>query len=585
MSTSAPDFSELRVWLLGTAGLSERQYTHCLPALNEMLVESVADLEFLSRTLHFDEVFIGVTAPRVREALAAESARGCLTDATPATSARPAALADNSQKGRRSSPAASSTHLVVQAVEVSENEDPSHDVDAVVVVATPVREKKRPSEGLTAAEARAQAAREGLVFVTSSTSENGFHGVTFDRRKSLPYDAHIGQKTKGSFIGSFASAEEAALAVARHTGNTIERCVQAPGHSQGSRDALAKGRDALAKKRRKLCTVEIEAVECGSSVGVDTSTVDAVVVAHVDVGHLTGEEAIAQAECEGLVLVRSDHHASGYQGVKIDNRLGKTRKPYSAYMYANPGSKQRFLGSFATPEQAALVYARHAPDTPAVRKGYSAGSVAARLEIHTFTLVCERPGCDALVDLRCAKTAAKTAGRIAFVAGDGCGNRLCSRRLKDWRAYRFSVQQLKMAGQLQRGERKLIRWPADKEDKQLCLMPSSAAQDVAAGAIASAPAVLAPAAASAPTAVLVPAVTLAAVAVSDPAAASASAAVLAVLAPTDMPAPKNGMSRPRRRAAEANQSARQLHENDEDKEEEHEDTAEPAECGTSVITR
>jgi len=164
------------------------------------------------------------------------------------------ALPTHQHSARRSGPSHDkSMHWVVESVEVCENDDTLDDVEAVVVTASPVRRRKRVGECLTAAEARAQAARERLAFVTSSASATGFHGVTVDpRRPNFPYDAHAGVKTKGSFLGSFASAEEAALAVARHMGNTTERRVQV-GHAQASRGALAKGRSYTVICRRDGC--------------------------------------------------------------------------------------------------------------------------------------------------------------------------------------------------------------------------------------------------------------------------------------------------------------------------------------------
>ena len=86
---AAADESDVRSWLLGAVGLSEKQYKRCLPALEEALVETVADLEYLSRMAAFDAVFVGVTAPRVRDALAARAASSKAAPATPRPETEP----------------------------------------------------------------------------------------------------------------------------------------------------------------------------------------------------------------------------------------------------------------------------------------------------------------------------------------------------------------------------------------------------------------------------------------------------------------------------------------------------------------
>ena len=127
----------------------------------------------------------------------------------------------------------------------------------------------------------------------------------------------------------------------------------------------------------------------------------------------------------------------------------------------------------------------HAPGERA-RPGFASGSVAARLDIHKFALQCSRPTCRALVDLRSALAAATAAGRMSFVAGDGCGSRACSRSL-DWRARRFGVQQRKVAKQLLDGARVLMAWPADKKDKERWFYNAQATRAAADFALAANP--------------------------------------------------------------------------------------------------
>ena len=67
---------------------------------------------------------------------------------------------------------------------------------------------------------------------------------------------------------------------------------------------------------------------------------------------MTAEEALRQAEAEGLTLLRSKSSSTGYKWVVFDSR--KTR-PYQARV--RRGGKDMYLG-FATSEEAALCYAR-----------------------------------------------------------------------------------------------------------------------------------------------------------------------------------------------------------------------------------
>jgi hypothetical protein len=68
-------------------------------------------------------------------------------------------------------------------------------------------------------------------------------------------------------------------------------------------------------------------------------------------GPLTADEARAAAAAEGLELMPSSRSETGFKGVYKDS--GK----FAARIREN--GKQRHLGLFATPEEAALCYARH----------------------------------------------------------------------------------------------------------------------------------------------------------------------------------------------------------------------------------
>ena len=75
------------------------------------------------------------------------------------------------------------------------------------------RKRKRKAAALTADEARAAAAAEGLELAPSSRNPGGFKGVRLDHGR---YQAR-GPRERGEvpYLGSFATAEEAALCYQR----------------------------------------------------------------------------------------------------------------------------------------------------------------------------------------------------------------------------------------------------------------------------------------------------------------------------------------------------------------------------------
>jgi hypothetical protein len=152
---------------------------------------------------------------------------------------------------------------------------------------------------LSADEARAAAAAEGLELVTSSGNVTGFKGVYKGKRK---YGVMIRENGKEHHLGRFATPEEAALCYARYIGP--ERAA------------------AWAAEARVAAPQP-----------------------------LTADEARAAAAAEGLELVPSSSNETGFRGVK------KNGGKYKAEVREN--GKQRYLGIFATPEEAALCYARH----------------------------------------------------------------------------------------------------------------------------------------------------------------------------------------------------------------------------------
>ena len=157
---------------------------------------------------------------------------------------------------------------------------------------------------MTAKAALRQAEAEGLTLRRSESSKTGYKGVAFDRKmKTKPYHAQVQRDGKRVALGFFATAEEAALAYAR------------------SSEAQAAVAAAAAPPAPPP---------------------------------MTAEEALRQAEAEGLTLLLSESSSTSYKGVVFTNWM-KTR-PYQAKL--SRGGKQLTLGFFATAEEAALAYAR-----------------------------------------------------------------------------------------------------------------------------------------------------------------------------------------------------------------------------------
>ena len=131
-----------------------------------------------------------------------------------------------------------------------------------------------------------------------------------EQAKPKPYQVQVWRSGKTVSLGYFATAEEAALCIARSP----------------------EGREAAAAA-----------------------------VAPPPAPPLTSEEARQQAEAEGLTLLKADNK-TGYFGVCL--KPGQP-KPYAARV--KRGGKQVYLGHFATAEEAALCIAR-SPEGRAAKK-------------------------------------------------------------------------------------------------------------------------------------------------------------------------------------------------------------------------
>ena len=232
-----------------------------------------------------------------------------------------------------------------------------------------------------------QAEAEGLTLLRSESSSSGFRDVKIEHNsKGKTYRAQVSRDGKRVSLGSFATAEEAALCVARTPeaqaaaaappapppmtaaeavrqakaeGLTLMRSESSSGGFRGvSIDHNSKSKPYMAYVRRDGKSVHLghfataeEAALCVPR----TPEAQAAAAAPPVPPPLTAEEAVRQAKAEGLTLMRSESSSSGFRGVSIDLRRNQSN-PYKAH--ARRDGKRIHLGSFATAEEAALCVAR-----------------------------------------------------------------------------------------------------------------------------------------------------------------------------------------------------------------------------------
>ena len=166
---------------------------------------------------------------------------------------------------------------------------------------------------LTSDEARQQAEAEGLTLPVSENKASYF-GVQHNKPgQPKPYQAQLRRGGNRVSLGTFATAEEAALCIAR------------------TPEGQAAAKQAAAPPP------------------------------------LTSEEARQQAEAEGLTLLKADSK-TGYFRVFLDQRV--IIKPYKAMV--RRGGNNVHLGSFTTAEEAALCIARSPEGQAAAKKAAAA---------------------------------------------------------------------------------------------------------------------------------------------------------------------------------------------------------------------
>ena len=96
---------------------------------------------------------------------------------------------------------------------------------------------------------------------------------------------------------------------------------------------------------------------------------------------MTAEEAVAQAEAEGLTLLRSGT-VSGFKNATFNN--GRV-KPYQTHV--TRGGKKVHLGHFATAQEAALCFARTPEGRAAAAAPASAEEAVRQAEAEGLTLL------------------------------------------------------------------------------------------------------------------------------------------------------------------------------------------------------
>ena len=194
-----------------------------------------------------------------------------------------------------------------EAAEEEEEEEEVEEVVEVVVVVEEEEEGEGENEedadeevGQTGAAGAAvrQAEAEGLTLQPREDNATGYRGV--NRTKPGCYQARVWRAGKYVHLGSFATAEEAALAYARTPEGKAEAKAQATKPAP-----------------------------------------------------LTAGEAVAQAAAEGLKLEPNNNAASGFKGVTPHAGSSGFNQAF-----VKRAGKKVYLGSFVTAEEAALAVAR-----------------------------------------------------------------------------------------------------------------------------------------------------------------------------------------------------------------------------------
>eukprot|EP00964_Phaeocystis_antarctica_P021482 scaffold11926_cov59-Phaeocystis_antarctica.AAC.1 len=248
-------------------------------------------------------------------------------------------------------------------------------------------------------EARQQAQAEKLTLLVAE-SKTGYFGVSLDMPgKTKPYLARVWRAGKLAHLGSFATAEEAALCVARSPEGqaAVERAAAAPPltSEEARQQAQAEKLTLLVAESKtsyfgvslpnpgKPKPYHAHVKRGGKQVGLGsfaTAEEAALCVARSPEGQaaaeraaaavpLTSEEARQQAQAEELTLLVAENK-TGYFGV----HLVRPGRPKPCKAAVTRGGKTVYLSSFATAEEAALCVARSPEGRAAARRAAAAES-------------------------------------------------------------------------------------------------------------------------------------------------------------------------------------------------------------------
>jgi len=236
--------------------------------------------------------------------------------------------------------------------------------------------------GSVAAVVATEALQAGELTLLVAANSSGYFGVHHGTGKLKPYQAQVWRGGKDVYLGRFATAEEAALCVARSPeGRAVvaERAAVLTSEEARQQAQAEKLTLLVADNKSGYFGVnlhkpglpkryQVQVTRGGKKVHLGifaTAEEAALCVARTPEGQvaaaeraaaaapLTSEEARQQAQAEKLTLLLAEN-STGYFAVYL-NWPGRP-KPYQAKV--RRGGKKVRLGSFATAEEAALCVAR-----------------------------------------------------------------------------------------------------------------------------------------------------------------------------------------------------------------------------------
>ena len=186
----------------------------------------------------------------------------------------------------------------------------------------------------------------------------------------------------------------------------------------------------------------------------------------------------AQADPESAAhAARLLRWAAAWQQLRIarttahrDQRQQRQQQPPTTQLKALPRAGAEARARWALARASGALYKN------TCGTGRAAGTSKALRTWNHISVVCDRDGCHALVDLKAARRQARARGSAAFSPGDGCASQSCS---ADYRRARFRNRQLQQADQVDSGERLLACWPTDCLDFQIYLHDDDYAREKA----------------------------------------------------------------------------------------------------------